>query len=184
MPPRKRSRVRDLCGLGAIRPRGPTEDARGRSRWREDTRSRRVLAHPVERARAASCVVPRALALFPSLPLTPFHSSLLFTTLLDARSLSRLRARHSLFLSLPLPHPLASSSSSLFSPLPSPSVPSLSSARAAKMRWFRRREERETLTVARVLRDVKNTATTTMKSITVNTYTCVHRVRNIFYNGL
>lgn len=28
MPPRKRSRVRDLCGLGWTRPPGPAEDAR------------------------------------------------------------------------------------------------------------------------------------------------------------
>lgn len=77
MPPRKRSRVRDLCGLGAIRPPGPTEDARARPRWHEDARSRRVLAHPVERARAASCVVPwasrcsRSLSLFSSFRCSP-----------------------------------------------------------------------------------------------------------------
>lgn len=57
MPPRKRSRVRDLCGLGQTRPPGPAEDARVRPIQHEDARSLRVLAHPVERARAASCVV-------------------------------------------------------------------------------------------------------------------------------
>lgn len=108
MPPRKRSRVRDLCGLGAARPPGPTEDARARPRWREDARSRRVLAHPVERARAASCVVPRGASRF-SLP-SPLvsrpclaASSLLpvFATPLDALSLPETATCAPLSLSLP-----------------------------------------------------------------------------------
>lgn len=102
-----------------------------------------------------------------SLPVPSPYSipTLLFTTLLDARSLRRLRARHSPSFFL--------SASSLFSPLPSPSVPSLSSVWAAKMRWFRRREERATLTVARVLRDVENTTTTKAKSIMISRYICI-----------
>ena len=86
MPPRKRSRVRDLCGLGQTRSPGPTEDARVRPIQHEDARSRRVLAHPVERARAASCVVLRSL-------LHSSYSSLLLIS-------SHLHSRFVLFLIL------------------------------------------------------------------------------------
>lgn len=113
MPPRKRSRVRDLCGLGAIRPPGPTEGPRARPRCREDARRRRVLAHPVERARAASCVVPRgALSLLSSLvslrgppsSLCPHPSPppfCVFTTPLDALSLPETATCAPLSFSLP-----------------------------------------------------------------------------------
>lgn len=65
---------------------------------------------------------------------SPHCSSLLFTTLLSARSLRRLCALPSLSRFFP----------AFFVPLisPSPSTPSLTSARAAKMRWFRGREAR------------------------------------------
>lgn len=87
--------------------RGPTTGPdRGRTSSAEVARRRPKpsCAGPPGRARACRvlCGPFWVLALFPSLPLTPFRSSLLFTTLLDARSLTRLRARHSLFLSLSL----------------------------------------------------------------------------------
>lgn len=60
-----------------------------------------TCAGPPGRARACRvlCGLLGSYSLPPSLPLTPFRSSLLFTTLLDARSLRRLRACHSLFFS-------------------------------------------------------------------------------------
>lgn len=138
MPPRKRSRVRDLCGLGAARPPGPTEDARARPRGREDARSRRVLAHPVERARAASCVVPRGASRF-SPPASPFVSRLCraaspllpaLATPLDALSLPETATCAPLSLSLPRRAYRLRVVHAVSYPL----------TRAAKMRWFRGRE--------------------------------------------
>lgn len=163
MPPRKRSRVRDLCGLGAILTTGPN---RGPTSMAEVVRKcpKPTCAGPPGRARACRVLcgpmgsgLPLSSSSSSSATLLsfwarfwPLRAARLFTTLLDARSLRRLRARHSSSRFL-----LALSSSSL---LPSPSTPSLTSARAAKMRWFRGRErEVEMLTVARVLRDTEKT---------------------------